>query len=173
MGRERHSSSRWENLGYPQRAVRSQDYLLIWNAKQDRWPAGAPQMMNKETGELYPMYGIQKDGTYHKDWAFSDVDDGPSKTFLIENHKDSAIRLYFDLAFGKRPEFELYHIGNDPFCLDNLAGKTDYVTIEKELKDVLFNELERSGDPRIVGPDKEIFESYIRYSPIRAFPKPD
>ena len=173
MGRERHSSSRWRNLGYPQRAVRSQDYLLIWNIKPERWPAGAPQTMNKETGELYPMYGVQENGTYHKDWAFSDSDDGPSKAFLIENYKDTAIHPYFDLAFGKRPEFELYHMGKDPFCLDNLSGKMDYSVIENKLKAILFKELKQSSDPRDVAPDKEIFESYTRYSPLRAFPKPD
>lgn len=173
MGRERHSSSRWRNLGYPQRAVRNQDYLLIWNVRPERWPAGAPQMMDKNTGELYPMYGIGEDGTFHPDRAFTDVDDAPSKTFLIEHYKDSAIQPYFDLAFGKRPEFELYHIGNDPFCLDNLIGKKDYAAIEKELRQALIKELKRSEDPRTVGPDKEIFDSYIRYSPIREFPKPD
>ena len=172
MGRERHSSSRWQNLGYPQRAVRNQDYLLIWNLRPERWPAGAPQMLNKKTGELCPMYGIGEDGTFHPDWAFTDVDDAPSKTFLIENYKDPVIRPFFDLAFNKRPEFELYHIGNDPFCLDNLIGKQDYAEIEKELKQALLKELKRSEDPRIVGPDKEIFESYIRYSPRREYPKP-
>ena len=40
-GRERHSSSRWNNLGYPQRAIRGTEYLLIWNIKPERWPAGA------------------------------------------------------------------------------------------------------------------------------------
>ena len=173
MGRERHSSSRWQNLGYPQRAVRNRDYLLIWNLRPERWPAGAPQMLDKKTGELCPMYGIVEDGTFHPDWAFTDVDDAPSKTFLIENHKNPAIRSYFDLAFNKRPEFELYHIGNDPFCLDNLIGRKEYAKIENELKQALLKELKQSEDPRIVGRDKEIFESYIRYSPIREFPKPD
>lgn len=173
MGRERHSSSRWRNLGYPQRAVRNQDYLFIWNVRPERWPAGAPQMMDKDTGELYPMYGIGEDGTFHPDRAFTDVDDAPSKTFLIEHFEDPAIQPYFDLAFGKRPEFELYHIGNDPFCLDNLIGKKDYAAIEKELRQALIKELKRSEDPRTVGPDKEIFDSYIRYSPVREFPKPD
>lgn len=173
MGRERHSSSRWKNLGYPQRAVRNQDYLFIWNVRPERWPAGAPQMMDKDTGELYPMYGIGEDGTFHPDQAFTDVDDAPSKTFLIEHYKDPAIQPYFELAFGKRPEFELYHIGNDPFCLDNLIGKKDYAAIEKELRQALIKELKRSEDPRTVGPDKEIFDSYIRYSPVREFPKPD
>ena len=44
--------------------------------------------------------------------------------------------------------------------------------LEEELKNVLLTELEKSQDPRIVGPEKEIFDSYIRYSPMREFPKP-
>ncbi len=46
VGRERHSSSRWNNLGYPQRTIRSAGYLLIWNMKPERWPAGDPQAIN-------------------------------------------------------------------------------------------------------------------------------
>ena len=42
-GRERHSSSRFNSLGYPQRAIRTEDYLYIRNFKPERWPAGAPQ----------------------------------------------------------------------------------------------------------------------------------
>ncbi len=44
---------------------------------------------------------------------------------------------------------------------------------KKNSKQLCKNEMERSGDPRMIGPDKEIFETYIRYSPIRIFPKPD
>jgi uncharacterized sulfatase len=172
MGRERHSSSRWQNLGYPQRAVRSSDYLFIWNIKSERWPAGDPQAMDKETGRPYPMYGVDEKGVHHSDWAFTDVDAAPSKSFLVEHNEDSAIRPYFDLAYSKRPEYELYSITDDPFCLNNLTGNSDYSEVEKELKFALLQELGRSGDPRIIGPDKEIFESYIRYSPIRTFPEP-
>jgi uncharacterized sulfatase len=67
----------------------------------------------------------------------------------------------------------LFDIQNDPFCLKNLAGNKEYVEIEKELKLALLEELKRSEDPRVVGPDKEIFDSYPRFSPIREFPKPD
>ena len=35
-----------------------------------------------------------------------------------------------------------------------------------------MKELKKSGDPRVVGPDKEVFDSYIRYSPMREFPDP-
>ncbi|RLD35044.1 MAG: sulfatase, partial [Bacteroidetes bacterium] len=42
-GRERHSSSRYMNMGYPQRVIRGKDFIYIWNIKPERWPAGAPQ----------------------------------------------------------------------------------------------------------------------------------
>jgi uncharacterized sulfatase len=173
MGRERHSSSRWQNLGYPQRAVRSSGFLFIWNIKPERWPAGAPQAIDKETGKLLPMYGLDNNGIHHSEWAFTDVDAAPSKSFLIEHYKDAAIRPYFDFAYAKRQEFELYRIADDPFCLYNLAGDADYSEVENELKNALIKELERTGDPRIVGPDKNVAEFYIRYSPIRLFPEPD
>ena len=43
-GRERHTSARYGNWGYPQRVIRKGDYLFIWNMKPDRWPAGSPQI---------------------------------------------------------------------------------------------------------------------------------
>jgi len=169
-GRERHSSSRWNNLGYPMRAIRSEKYLLVWNMRPDLWPAGDPQALDKESGELRPMYGIDEKGVHHSDWAFTDVDASPSKSFLIENHSDEKIRYYFDLAYSKRAEYELFDIQEDPFCIKNLCGNSEYSAIETEMKEELLEELKRSGDPRVVGPDKEIFETYIRYSPIRDFP---
>jgi N-sulfoglucosamine sulfohydrolase len=173
-GRERHSSSRWNNLGYPQRALRSREYLLIWNAKPELWPAGDPQSIKEgSSNELNPMYGIDEKGVFHSGWAFTDIDAGPSKSFIVENHDNEKYKLFFDLATAKRPEFELYKVTDDPGCLKNLAGVPTYSDIEKEMKSTLFDELTLSGDPRVVGPDKEIFDSYERYSPIRKFPKPD
>lgn len=172
-GRERHSSSRWNNLGYPQRAIRSTEHLLIWNIKPELWPAGDPQAIKPNSdGELLPMFGIDEGGKHHSEWAFTDVDASPSKSFLIENHNQKEIRYYFDLAYAKRPEFELYDVVNDPFCLNNLYGKEDFTSISEEMKSELMKELIKSEDPRVVGPNKEIFESYVRYSPIREFPEP-
>ena len=73
----------------------------------------------------------------------------------------------------KHPEFELFAIKSDPFCLENLIGNLDYTGIETEMKTALLDELKKSEDPRIVGPNKEIFDSYIRYSPMREFPAPE
>ncbi|TWV13245.1 sulfatase [Bacteroidaceae bacterium HV4-6-C5C] len=172
-GRERHSCSRWQNLGYPQRAIRSSEYLLIWNMKSERWPAGDPQAISEKTGELYPMFGIDKQGKHHSDWAFTDVDASPSKSYIIEKYEDPAIRPYFDLSFAKRSEFELYNVINDPYCLQNLSGKVEYLNTENKMKKVLMEELEKSLDPRVTGSKKDIFDTYIRYGSMRDFPKPD
>lgn len=172
-GRERHSSSRWNNVGYPQRAIRGSDYLFIWNMKPDRWPAGAPQAIDKKTGRIYPMYGIDKEGVHHSDWAFTDVDAAISKSYIIEKHQSVSTHPYFDLAFAKRPEFELYNVVSDPDCLHNLSGDIAYQRIENEMKNELMKELEKSSDPRVTGPNKDLFDTYIRYGSVREFPKPD
>lgn len=49
--RERHSSSRWGNLGYPQSVMCTHDYLYIRNFRSERWPARAPQKY-KQDGTL-------------------------------------------------------------------------------------------------------------------------
>ena len=41
-----------------------------------------------------------------------------------------------------------------------------------EMREALMKELRKSRDPRVVGPDTEVFDTYIRYSPMREFPKP-
>jgi uncharacterized sulfatase len=174
-GRERHSCSRWMNLGYPQRAIRNQQYLYIWNLKPERWPAGAPERINPENvNELLPMNGIDKEGKHHSEWAFTDVDECPSKAFLIENRKDEGVKPYFEMAFSKRSEVELYDVISDPFCLNNIAGVTGFADIQKKMKEALMNELKRSEDTRVVGENEGIFDTYLRYvGPMRDFPKPD
>jgi N-sulfoglucosamine sulfohydrolase len=114
-GRERHSSSRWNNLGYPMRAVRDRNFLLIWNLRPDLWPAGDPRALKKGTNELLPMYGIDEAGRHEPGWAFTDVDPAPSKSYIVEHHTE--LKELFDLSFGKRPEFELFDIRHDPFCM--------------------------------------------------------
>lgn len=172
-GRERHSSSRYKNWGYPQRMIRSKDFLYIWNIKPERWPAGAPQSIKPGTkDELLPMYGIDKSGVHHSGWAFTDIDASPTKSYIVEHHNDPDIKPYFEWSVAKRPEVEFFDIKKDPYCLTNLAGNPNYAKIEKEMKEALMKELIKTKDPRVVGPDKEIFDSYLRYSVMRKFPKP-
>ncbi len=146
----------------------------MWNIKPERWPAGAPQRLKPGAdNELLPMHGIDGQGTHRSDWAYTDIDESPTKSYIIENREQEEVRSYFHMAHDKRPEYELFDVRNDPENLNNLAGDSRFETVENEMKEILMEELEKSGDPRVTGPDKEIFDSYPRYSPMREFPKPD
>lgn len=159
-GRERHSSSRWNNLTYPQRSMRTPEYLYIRNFKPDRWPAGAPQKYLPGSSTLEEMHG-----------AYHDIDASPSLTRLIEGREEAGVRQYFELAVGKRPAEELFDLAADPGCLDNLAAKPEFAGLLGELRDELEAYLAETGDPRATG-GGQIWEDYIRYSPVRRFPRP-
>lgn len=170
--RERHSSSRWNNLGYPIRAMRTHKFLFIRNFRPERWPAGAPQM-RKEDGSLDKMHGRFNENVGYYDFAYTDIDGCWSKDYLIMNRNDENIRTFFDYAVAKRPEIELYDITKDPACLYNLAEQTDYQDTVNELNQQMEAFLTKTGDPRLTGENPDIFETYKRYSHIRDFPKPD
>jgi N-sulfoglucosamine sulfohydrolase len=155
--RERHSSSRYGNLAYPQRALRTHDYLLIHNFQPDRWPAGAPRKLNGD-GTLGPMHG-----------AYHDIDACPSLTFLVNGREDPLVSRFFHLAVDKRPEFELYDIRRDPGCIVNLYESRQHATDAARLTAQLDHHLRESGDPRAID-GGDVFETYKRYSSIRRFP---
>lgn len=144
--RERHSSSRWNNLGYPQRCIRTRDYLYIRNYKPERWPAGTPP-------------------------RFHDIDEA-SERFLIRHGDDPRYSELFHLATGKRPAEELYKITSDPACLHNLAGEARYDSVLVSLRGRLGAYLMETLDPRVTG-SGEVFESYPRLvGEMRSFPPP-
>lgn len=138
-GRERHTHARYDNLGYPGRAIRTQDLLYIHNMKPERWPAGDPP-------------------EYH------DIDSCPAKTFLLENREEHP--EFFDAAVGKRPEEELFEIKQDPACMHNLAADPVYAEKLAELRAQLHAALKAQGDPRMHGRG-DLFESYPRVSGMR------
>ncbi|BAX81135.1 sulfatase-like hydrolase/transferase [Labilibaculum antarcticum] len=163
-GRERHTSARYQNWGYPQRVIRKGDYLLVWNVKPERWPAGAPQTYDtKDTTQLKEMY----QGT-----VFADIDGSPSKSFLLNEIASGETNSFFRLACEKRDEFELFDLSVDESSVLNIIDNEANKEIADQLKRELIRELVRTNDPRVVGPDKEIFDSYKRYSKIRKFPRP-
>ena len=161
-GRERHSSSRYNTLGYPQRCIRTNQFLLVRNYKPERWPAG-PGQKNKKgpNSELGP-----KHNGYH------DIDACPTLDYLIKGRSDSTISKYFHLAVSKRNYEQLFNIIEDPYCINDLVGKPEYKEKHKELADQLTNYLVQTKDPRENG-NGDIFESYPRYSSIRWFPTPN
>jgi uncharacterized sulfatase len=139
FGRERHSHARYDNLGYPARAIRTRDYLYIRNFKPDRWPAGDPE-------------------------SYRDIDDGPTKAFLLEN-KDKFPRL-FDLAVGKRPEEELYDVRESMDCMSNLAAHPGHREAKEKLSARLVAVLLEQKDPRALRTG-DVFDSYPRFGAMR------
>ena len=158
-GRERHSSSRYKNWTYPQRCLRSEEYIYIRNFKPDRWPAGDPQKFDSPS-KLGPMHG-----------GYHDIDACPTMDFLIENRNHPKYKQFFHLAVNKRPGEELFNIKNDPSCLNNLALDPEYLKVTQKYRDEMDKFLKITGDPRANG-NGEIWESYKRYSRMRSFPRP-
>jgi uncharacterized sulfatase len=143
-GRERHVAAAREGaLPYPQRALRTQDYLYIINFKPDRWPMGDPQVI---TDDFTPTTDLMTNNTFV---AFGDLDASPTKAWLVEQRTtDSRSYAY---AFAKRPYEELYVLADDPDQIHNVAGQTRYASIQRVLNDQLMAELQRTGDPRVTG----------------------
>jgi len=159
-GRERHSSARYENRGYPQRTIRTEKYLYVRNYHPEYWPSGDPQVLSKDNA-LSEMHQ-----------AYLDIDDSPTlRYFKNTNTKDPEFLSLFLAATAKRPAEELFDIINDPHCMNNLAGKPDYELLLKELSGRLTSILKATGDTRETGSDPEIWETYPRLKgEIRKFP---
>jgi uncharacterized sulfatase len=171
-GRERHSSSRYNSLGYPQRCIRTHEYLYIWNMRPERWPAGTPV---KYDTARYTLEGNQAGSLLGPDHGgYHDIDACPSLDFLIKNWESKDLGPFLDLSVAKRPEVELYDIRTDTGCLNNLAGHADFTAVERRLENRLKAYLRQTGDARVVSQDGgEIWETYPRYSSLRWFPEPE
>lgn len=139
-GRERHvAAAREDNLPYPQRSLRTKDFLYIRNFKPDRWPMGMPGATEASalTGNTFA--------------AFADMDASPTKTWLIQHRDDAAMKKYYDFAFAKRPLEELYDLRKDPDQVTNLADDPAYASQKQELGERLLKILADAKDPRVTG----------------------
>ncbi|HBV61867.1 MAG TPA: sulfatase [Rhodopirellula sp.] len=150
-GRERHvAHARTGNKPYPQRAIRTDQYLYIINFEPDRWPMGTGPGFGADNSAM-PDYEILRENTFA---AFGDLDASPTKAWII-THRDESPD-FFEYAVGRAPRFELYDIKKDPHCIKNLASLETTKQIQKELHQRLTREQDRTGDPRIS--DQVIFE---------------
>lgn len=162
-GRERHSDSRPDNLGYPSRAIRTQDFLFILNFKPDRWPAGNPPPSAASVI-------VQRGENLSKDikpigLGYSDIDEpSPTKSLMIDS--SNKWPELFTEGFEKRPAWQLFDIQRDPFCRYNLAGNPEFDSVRDSLKIELEKLLTTQGDPRMLG-NGDIFESYPRFGLMR------
>jgi uncharacterized sulfatase len=157
-GRERHTHARPDNLGYPARAIRTQKFLYVHHFMPDRWPQGNPVFKNPDNDKRSRIKGFKN--LYP---GYHDVDPSPSKD-IIMGMEDS---FYFELAFAKRPQEQLYEIKNDPYCTQNIVSLPEYKEVVDKLKQQLMLDLAEQGDPRVS--DNPVFDSYPRYSSMRNF----
>ena len=82
--------------------------------------------------------------------SFADIDNGPTKVWMLANRDKVNVRPKFDLTFGKRPAKELYDLRVDPHHMNNVASLPDYNDILNKLHEKLFTVLEERNDPRII-----------------------
>lgn len=152
-GRERHvADARAGSLPYPQRAIRTKEYLYIRNFEPDRWPMGSPEGPRK--GEDASTREELENNTFI---AFPDMDAGPTKAWMLMHRDDPQWREQFRLGFGKRPAEELYDLTKDPDYMNNVAGDPAYAAVRERLWKRLSTTLKATGDPRVHG-DGKTFE---------------
>jgi N-sulfoglucosamine sulfohydrolase len=142
MARERHALVRKGGLGYPGRAIRTDNFLFIHNYEPERWPAGDP-----------PLFG---DIDLHMLQSYS-----PAKEYMMEHRNNPEVKPLFEQAFLKRPKEELFDLKNDPFQMNNVADLDEYQDIKKQLILQLKEYLVLTGDPRET--DKKIIWDTSKY----------
>lgn len=130
VGKERHDIGRPHDWGYPVRAIRTKDFLFVHNHQPDRWPAGNPET------------------------DYRNCDASPSKEWIKKEQG-----RFYAMAFGKRPEFELYRLSDDPECVRNLAADANFAQTATGLRTRLDSMLREEQDPRALG-DAAVFDTY-------------
>lgn len=145
-GKERHTLCRPGNASYPMRAIRTHDFLYIRNFRPELWPAGDPEW---------------REG-YRPKMSYGDIDNSPTKTYMMEHGDELQVKKLFELGFGKRPAEELYDLRTDPGELNNVADKPEYANIKDKLAAALTAELKATHDPRVIG-GADAFDNYPYY----------
>jgi arylsulfatase A-like enzyme len=146
-GRERHvGAAREGNLPYPQRAIRTRDFLYIHNFAPNRWPMGDPRGLDDLRAEA-PSFD---DLASHTFVAYADLDASPTKAWMIHHRAEEDVQALFLLGFGKRPKEELYDLRIDPHHMNNVADDPAYCDIQKKLAVQLMQILRENNDPRLV-----------------------
>ncbi len=155
-GHERHTLTRYNDIGYPIRALRTPQYLYLRNLRSERWPVGDPQRINKSNGQLLPLHV----GCYR------DIDDHETLGWLIKASKTSSeYKTMLELIVGRHPPEELYDIQSDPDCMHNLAASPEHASLRDKLADQMATELEHTNDPRLFGANPDIADTYPNVNP--------
>jgi N-sulfoglucosamine sulfohydrolase len=157
FGRERHvlAQKSPSKQGYPARAIRTNEWLLIMNLEPDRWPSGVPEGGTTDFGNtgMWTMFG--------------DIGPGPTKSVIMGLKDDAQMGKFYDWCFSKRPALELYNCANDPFQLTNLADRFEYAKVLDTLKKQLISYLKTTDDPRFTN-GEVLFDTYPERRPRKA-----
>ncbi len=165
VGRERHvAMARAGHLPYPQRAIHTADHVFIINFRPDRYPLGDPYRLD---GDNPPTTKEITESTFV---TLPDEDAGPTKAWIVDQRKDAKWKSTFDHAYGKRPREELFDLKKDPHQMRNVATDPAYASVVAKLRKQLMEELERTGDPRLVD-DGAFFETPPMAGPIKTRPR--
>ena len=140
--RERHTWCHPEGKSFPVRALRTKEFLYIYNFRPNLYPAGHPYLRRESKTPK----------------GHVDCDEGPTKYYIIDNKNEQEITRFYKLAFDKRPQEELYELEKDPYQMKNLAEDEKYLNILKKMRDKLKRWMEMTKDPRAEG-ETDIWDS--------------
>ena len=147
IGRERHVALAREGyLPYPQRSLRTKDFIYIVNFEPDRWPMGDPAGLD-DPNAAAPDFHTLATNTFV---AYAEVDASPTKAWMIHHREDLDVEPLFELGFGKRPREELYDLREDPHYMNNVATDPAYANVRGQMADRLLKILEEQDDPRLM-----------------------
>jgi len=148
LARERHTTAQaCFPGGYPMRALRNADYLYVVNLEPARLPAGTSDPRRSYLGKTY-----------------ADVDDSPTKDYMLANAGDPSVAPLHALAFGQRPREELYDLRADPDQLVDVAAQPAYAAVRAQLGQQLGAARLATADPRSSGAGQD-FDRYPYYGP--------
>ncbi len=161
VGRERHVEiARADYSPYPQRAIRTHRFSYIINFRPDRWPLGDHYRLD---GDNPPTL---EEVTEVTRTTIPDEDAGPTKAWLVSVRNAPQWQDHFQWVYGKRPGEELYDLKLDPHQTKNLAEAPAYAEHKARLRKRLLEELERTGDPRLID-DGRFFETPPLAGPLQ------
>lgn len=130
---EKHTHCRPNELGFPRRALHTEEWTYIVNYEPDRYPMGNFDIR-------IPNWDI-----------LGETDPGPTKEFIVQNRMDPDYQAYYDLGFGKVEKEELFNHVKDPDMMHNLAQNPEYLAVKQRLKLLLEEYLLETHDPRSEG----------------------
>jgi hypothetical protein len=162
VGRERHvAKARAGQLPYPQRAIRTDDYLFVINFRPDRYPLGDHYQLDTDQP---PSIQEMTNNTF---CTLPDEDAGPTKAWLVSHREDPKWKPLFEHAYGRRPREELFDLKEDPHQMNNVVTQPKYEAVAARLRQTLMTELAQTGDPRLIN-GGEFFESPPMAGPVGA-----